>query len=198
MGSGVTAQESEGQPTTVDILRRGRHETTHIVTPEREATQSETQTTTQVTQHTDIVRSRIATPVEGIALGTSPGRTCPDDALAGILLLDSLPEGLIIAQGIEVVLIETTLATVVEAIVGCCLTEITLDGRDTLFQQTRDLLLIPADGLGVREVEHGILIRHTTRGVRHVQTLLDDLGEETVFRGEIRQLPQTGVETVLP
>ena len=85
----------------------------------------------------------------------------------------------------------------VETIIRCCLAKVALDGRDTLLQQARDLLLIPADGLGVREVEYRILVGHATRGVRHVQALLDDLWEETVLRGEVRQLPQTGVEAVL-
>ena len=93
-------------------------------------------------------------------------------------------------------LIESALATVVEAVVGGSLAEVALDGRDALLQQACDLVLIPADGLGVREVEHGILVGHATRGVRHVQPPLDDLWEEAVLRSEVGQLPQTGVETV--
>ena len=93
-------------------------------------------------------------------------------------------------------LIETTLATVIETIVRSRLTEVAFDGRDTLLQQTEDLRLIPADGLGIGEIEDCIFHRHTTISVLHMQSVLDNLGEETVLRGEIRQLPQAGMETV--
>ena len=68
VGTGMTAEESEGQPATVDILWRGGHETAHVVTPEREPRKSETQSATQVAQHTYIISSRVATPVQGVAL----------------------------------------------------------------------------------------------------------------------------------
>ena len=197
MGTCMTRQEAEGQPTTVDILGRGRHEATHIMAPEGETTQSKAQSTTQVTQQTRIRRSRITTPVEGIPLRASPSRTRPDDAVTRILALYSLPKRLVVAQRIEVVLIESALAAMIETIVRCCLAEVALDGRDTLFQQACNLRLIPTDGLRIREVEHGVLVWHTASGIRHVQTFLDDLWEETVLRRKVRQLPQTGVETVL-
>ena len=100
-------------------------------------------------------------------------------------------------QRIEVVLVESTLATMVEAVIGGSLAEVALDGAHALLQQALDLRLIPADGLGVREVEDGILHGHAARSVHHVQPFLDDLREETVFGCEVRQLPQAGVEAVL-
>ena len=83
-------------------------------------------------------------------------------------------------------LIESALTAMVETIVRCSLTKVALDGGDTLAHQSLDLLLVPADSLRIREVEHGILDRHATVGVLHVHPLGDDLREETVLGGEVR------------
>ena len=192
----MRTQEAEWQPTTIYILWRSRHETTHIMTPEREAAQSETQATTQIAQHTRIRRSRIAAPVQGVTLRTSPCGARPDDALARMRALYHFPKGLVIAQRIEIVLIQSTLAAIIEAIVRRCLTKVALDRRDPLFHQAFNLRLIPRNSLWIREVENGILVRHAACGIHHVQAFLDNLWEETVLRREVRQLPQTGVETV--
>ena len=135
--------------------------------------------------------------MEGITLGTSPGGACPDDTLTRIIPLHFLPKGLVITQRIEVVLVETTFATMIETVVRRSFTKVALDGGDTLLQQTSNLRLIPADSCRIREVEDRILYRHTTRGVHYVHALLDNLRKETVLRGEVRQLPQTGVEAIL-
>ena len=63
MRTSMTAQESKGQPTTIDILRRSSNKAAHVVTPEGETTKSEGESATQVTQHTRIGRSGITTPV---------------------------------------------------------------------------------------------------------------------------------------
>ena len=68
MGTGVGREESEGQPTAVDILGRRRDEPTHIMAPEREARKAKTQSTPQVAHHADIVGGCIAAPMERIAL----------------------------------------------------------------------------------------------------------------------------------
>ena len=197
MGSRMTRKEAKGQPTPVDILWRGRNKTTHIVAPEREAAESEAQATAKIAQQSDIVCRGIATPMEGVTLGTSPGRARPDDALARMRAFYHFPEGFVVTQRIEVMLIKSTLAAVIEAVIGRRLAKVTLDGRDTLLHQTLNLRLIPVYCLRIREVEDGILHRHAARGVHHVQAFLDDLREETVLGCEIRQLPQTGVEAVL-
>ena len=197
MCSGVRAEEAKGQPTAIDILWRSGDEASHVVTPEREAAESEGESTSQITHHTSIRGSGISAPVEGVTLRTSPGRTCPDDALARMITLYDLPKGFVVAQGIEVMLVESALTAMVETIVRCSLTKVALDGRDTLFQKSLNLLLVPADSLRIREVEHGILNRHATCGIHHMHTLRNDLREETVFRRKVRQLPQTGVEAVV-
>ena len=197
MGTRVRAKEAERQPTAIDVLWRCGDETTHIMTPEREAAESEGESASQIAHHTCIRGSGITAPVKGITLRASPGRTCPDDTLARMITLYNLPKGFVIAQGIEIMLIESALTAMVETIVRCCLTKVALDGRDTLFHQSLDLLLVPADSLRIREVEHGILNRHATCGIHHMHAFCDDLGEEAVLRGEVWQLPQTGVEAVL-
>ena len=46
-------------------------------------------------------------------------------------------------------LIESALTAMIETIVRCSLAKVALDGRDSLFQQALDLLLVPADGLRI-------------------------------------------------
>ena len=154
--------------------------------PERETAQSETQTATQISQHTGIGGSCITTPMQSVTLRTSPCGACPDDALARMRALYGFPQGFIVAQGIEVMLIQSSLATMVEAIIGRCLTKVALDGRDTLLHQALYLRLIPCYGGRIREVEDGILVRHTSCSIHHMQAFLDDLGEEAVLWCEVR------------
>ena len=135
--------------------------------------------------------------MESITLRSCPSTSRPDDTLTRMIALNDLPKGLIIAQRIEVVLIESTLATMVEAVIGSSLAKVAFDGRDALFHQALNLLLIPTDSLWIREVKDGIFHRHTTCGIHHMQPLFNDLWEETVLRRKIRQLPQTGVEPIL-
>ena len=48
MGTRVGAQETEGQPTAIDVLRRGGDEAAHVVTPEGEAAETEGESAAQV------------------------------------------------------------------------------------------------------------------------------------------------------
>ena len=166
------------------------------MTPERETAQAKRQAATQVAQHTYIISSRIAAPMQGIALGTSPSRTCPDDALARMILLHYFPQGLVVAKRIEVMLIQPALAAMVKTVIGCCLAKVALDGRNALLHQPLNLRLVPTDGLRIREVEDGIFYGHAASGIHHVQTPFDNLWEEAVLGREVRQLPQTSMETV--
>ena len=97
MCSGVRAEEAEGQPTAIDVLWRSGDETAHVVTPEREAAESEGESASQITHHTSIRGGSISAPVKGITLRASPGRTCPDDALARMITFYDLPKGFVIA-----------------------------------------------------------------------------------------------------
>ena len=68
--------------------------------------------------------------------------------------------------------------------------------RNPLLEQSEDLLLVPLNGFGIREIENRILYRHSTCSIHYMETFLDDLWEEAVLGSEIRQLPQTSMETV--
>ena len=82
-------------------------------------------------------------------------------------------------------LLESALAAMVEPVIGCCLAEVALDGRHALLQQSRNLRLVPRDGLRIREVEHGILVGHTAIGIPDVEIVLYNLTKETVLRCEV-------------
>ena len=161
------------------------------MTPEGEAAQAERQATTQVTQHADVISGRIAAPVQGIALGTRPSRTGPNNTSPGLTpnpsprgegrfgkAVDNLEEGFVVTQRIEVMLVETATAVMIEAVVGCSLAEVALDGADTLLQQTENLSLIPTDGLRIGEVKYRILVGHAAVGIAHMHVLLNNLGEK--------------------
>ena len=80
MGTGMGSKEAERQPATIDILGRSCDKTAHVVTPEGEAAQSEGDAAAEIAQHADIGGSSITAPMKRIALGTSPGTSCPDDS----------------------------------------------------------------------------------------------------------------------
>ena len=58
------------------------------------------------------------------------------------------------------------------------------------------MTLVPFHGLRVGEVQYGILGRKLTFGVLHSQAFLHQFPEQTVLRGEVWELPQTGVEAI--
>ena len=107
------------------------------------------------------------------------------------------PQGFVVAQGIEVVLVESATSVMIEAVIGCRFTKVALDGGDTLTHKSLYLLLIPLNGLRIGKVEDSILVGHATTGIAHMQVAVDNLAEEAVLGREVRQLPQTGVEAVL-
>ena len=107
------------------------------------------------------------------------------------------PQGFVVAQGIEVVLVESATSVMIETVVGCSLTKVALDGGNTLAHESLNLLLIPLNGLRIGEVEDGILVGHATTGIAHMQVAVDNLAEEAVLGRKVRQLPQTGVKAVL-
>ena len=61
----------------------------------------------------------------------------------------------------------------------------------------RYLVLIPTHSLWIAEVEHGILIVQGAIGILHCHATLHEFVEVAVLRGEVRQLPQTGMEAIL-
>ena len=135
--------------------------------------------------------------MQGVALTACPCRTGPDDSLARMVALYYFPQSLVVAQRVEVVFVHSALAAIVETIVRRSLAKVAFYCRYTLLHQSLYFLLIPVNSFWVREVEYCILHRHSTCGILYVQSLLDNLVEESVLRCEVWQLPQAGVETVL-
>ena len=196
MGARMTAQETEWQPAAINIFGRSGNETAHVMAPEREAAESKGKTAPKVTKHTNVGSGSITSPMEGIALRACPRGTCPNDGFRAILG-NAFEESLVIAQRIEIVLIEAALATGIDTIEGSCLTKVALDDIHTLADQTAYLGLIPINGLRITQVKDGILIRHTAIGVLYMHAFLHNFLEITVLRREIRQLPKTGMKAHL-
>ena len=135
--------------------------------------------------------------MERIALASSPCAASPDDTfMVGSIVAHSLPECFVVAQGIEVVLIESCFAAGIDAIVWCSLTEVTLDSADSLFDEVSDFALIPCYGLGIAEVEHRIFIAQCSVAVVYSHAAINEFTEVAVLRCEVGQLPETGMETV--
>ena len=81
--------------------------------------------------------------------------------------------------------------------IGSCLAKITLYGGNALLHKSRNLRLIPTDCFWIGEIKDSILHRHSASSIHHVQASVDYLREETVLGCEIRQLPKTGMKTLL-
>ena len=110
--------------------------------------------------------------------------------------VDDFEEGFVVTQRIEIVLIKPPATVMIEAVIRGGFAKVALDGRDALLQESENLLLIPLNGLRIGEVEHGIFVGHATIGIANVHIAVYYLLEEAVLGGEVRQLPQTGVEAV--
>ena len=59
------------------------------------------------------------------------------------------------------------------------------------------MALVPLHRLGVGEVEDGVLVRHRAVGVAYHEILVYQLVVERVVLGEVGQLPQADVESVV-
>ena len=95
-------------------------------------------------------------------------------------------------------LIQSGAPTVIYPVeVWSSLTEVHLYHCHTLLEQSLQLSLIPVHGLRIGEIEHCILIRQSAASILHRHIVLHEILEVTVLRGEVRQLPQTSMETVL-
>ena len=131
-----------------------------------------------------------------ITLRTCPCRTSPDNALV-VGTVNSLVCRLVIANRIEVMLIETCTAVAVDTIIQrCALAKVNLDDRNALLYQALKLLGVPFTGLRISEIENGILERQLPIRALHRHSILYKFVEIAVLRSEVRQLPQAGVETV--
>ena len=94
-------------------------------------------------------------------------------------------------------LVEASPSVGIESVKRGALAEVGLDRADAHFKQFTEMALIPFHSLGIREVEDGVLVRHRSVGVAHHEVFVDQLVVERIVLGEVGQLPQTDVESVV-
>src|ERR671921_3036294 len=128
------------------------------VAPERETTQAQRQSASEGAGQTAVSVLRITPPVQGVALGAGPRAARPHDALPGNFLRD-VGDGFVVAQGVEVVLVEGALSMEVQTRQGGRLAEVCYDGPHPHFEQLRQLLLVPVFGLWIAKIEDGVVYR---------------------------------------
>src|SRR5690606_6358110 len=105
----------------------------------------------------------VTTPVQRVALRPGPSASGPDEPVA-MNPFGDFGGRTIVSKREQVVLVPTRLARMIDTIQGSGLPEVDLDGRNALFEQPRELGLIPRDRFGMREVEHGIFAGQLTAG----------------------------------
>ena len=91
--------------------------------------------------------------------------------------------------------IESCLTAIINAVIRSSLAKVALYDIYALLYETANLLLIPLHRLGVAEVEHSILIGHSSIGIFYMHSAVNQFTEIAVLRSEIRQLPQTCMES---
>ena len=196
MGAHVRRQRAERHPPAIEVARRAIHEPTDVVAPEGEAREAERQTAAQLGGHRRVGVLGVTAPVERISLATGPRAAAPDDAVAGDVLRE-LPDRVVVAHRIEVVLVPAGAAVGIDALERRAFTEVGLDDTDAHAKQRRELAAIPLHGLRIGEVEHGVLGGEAAALVLHGEVSGDELLPQRVLRGEVRVLPEADVEAVI-
>ena len=196
MRARVRREDAPRQPAAVEVARRLVDEAARVVAPVGEAREAEREPAAQAGRHRRVGVLGVAAPVQGVALAARPRGARPDDVLARRLARD-VGDDLVVAQGVEVVLVPARAPRGVLAAHGCALAEVNLDGAHPHLEERRELPLIPLDRLRVRHVEHGVLERQGARLVLDRVALRDYFGVQLVLRREIRVLPEAHSETLL-
>ena len=166
------------------------------MTPERKTAQPEGEAAAEGGRHGGVGVAGVAAPVQRIALAAGPGTARPYDVLAGHLAGD-VGYGLVVPQGVEVMLVEPAAAVGIHTRQRSGLAEIHLDRSHSHAHQARDLFLIPGDGRRIGEIEHGILIGQVAFAVPDGQPLGHDLREERILRNEVGELPKRDMKAIL-
>jgi hypothetical protein len=133
--------------------------------------------------------------VDRVTLAAGPGAPSIDGAIAGYLS-GNVGDRLVVAQGVEVVLEEAARLLVVDARQGSRLTEVRREGADPHPEQLRQLLLVPAYGLGVAEIYYRIIDRRFAVGAQDNVASLARFFVQFVFGVYIRELPEAHAEAV--
>ena len=156
MAAHVRGENAHKGPAVVQFLGALADKPAHVVAPVREAAGSKGQPAPQGAKHAHVVVLAVPAPVERIPLTAGPSGTAPDHRLSSGLL-GGFKNRLVIAQGIQIVLGEPRLSGSVYTLQGRRLAKVRLDGGNPQLEQAAQLFLIPLHGLGIGEIQHGVV-----------------------------------------
>src|SRR5215203_6390438 len=131
-----------------------------------------------------------------VALAAGPGAPRVDEAVAGYLS-GNVGYGLVVAQGVEVVLEEAARLLVVDPAQGSRLAEVRGVDGDPHPKQPRQLLLVPLYGLVVAHVCYRVIDRRFAVGAKDGVAFLGGFFVQFVIGVEVRQLPEAHAEATL-
>src|SRR5215211_5120439 len=163
--------------------------------PEGEPAQAQREASPQCAGHRAVRDLCVSAPVDRVALAAGPGAPSIDGAIAGYLF-GNVGDRLVVAQGVEVMFEEVACPLMVDARQGSRLTEVRREGADPHPEQLRQLLLVPAYGLGVAEIYYRIIDRRFAVGAQDDVAFAGSYFMQFVFWVEVRQLPEAHAEAV--
>ena len=127
------AEEAEGQPTLVDMVRRGALKAAHIMAPEAEAGQAQAQAAPEGFRHGNIAGRAVAAPMDGEFLTAHGGASGEDHGFVFALhFFDNVKDGLVIQISVVIVHPHRVGAVVVNHIRGDPFAEVCLEAVHTL------------------------------------------------------------------
>ena len=195
MRARVRREDAERQPPAIQIARSTVHEATDVVAPVREPRQTERQPPTQFGRHGRIGVLGIAAPMERITLAPRPCTASPDDPVARDVLRHRIRR-IVVAHGVEVVLIPSCAAIVIHAFQWRPFAKVGLDDAHAHLQQRAELDPVPCDTGGIGEVEDRVFRGRTAPLILHRESSIDQFAKQRVLRREVGVLPEADVEAV--
>ena len=94
-------------------------------------------------------------------------------------------------------LIEACLTTCIKSIIRSCFTKVALDGTHSLLDEMSYLILIPGNRFRITQIKNSILIVQRTVPIPNRHTFIYQFLEIAVLWSEVRQLPETSMESIL-
>jgi hypothetical protein len=129
-------------------------------------------------------------------LAAGPGAAREDSTVA-FDFFGSPGHGPVVAQRVKVVLVEAALPGGVHAREWRGLAEVRREDPDALLQQSGELLAVPTLGLGLAQVDDGVVDRRLSAGGKDHEVLLYGLAVQPDLGVEVRELPQADAEAFL-
>ena len=183
----VRVEDAPGRPADKEFVRGGSYESAHIVAPEGEPGEPETEPAPQGAQHVIKGAGAVTGPVNRVPLRARVSAACPQHRVPGFLSLNDLMGGLVVKERVGV--LELTARAAFELhVIQNVLPEVGLYGVHAHIQQPLQLFLVKQNALGPGEVdvvflypqvEHlapgkrppGLCLLFQRQGVRHVGPL---------------------------